>query len=111
MNKYMGCSLGQLRPQKLCVKPSRKPKRYKCEDHWGSQNHRENTKTRKPRFHDQWVAKTIEKTKQNKKTKIPGSMGSQNHRETKTTRFQDQWIAKAIEKTKAENKQTRSQDQ
>ena len=44
-----------------------KPKRYKCEDHWDGQNHRENqTKTRKPRFQDQQVAKTIEKTKKNK---------------------------------------------
>ena len=40
-------------------------------------------KLRKPRFQNQWVAKTIEKTKQNKKTKMPEPMGSQNHRENK----------------------------
>ena len=62
MNKYMGCSLRQLWSQTLFVKPSRKPKRYKCEDHWDSPNHREN--------------KTTKRT-----NKIPGSMGSQNQRE------------------------------
>ena len=46
-------------------------------DQWVTKNHREN----KPRFQDQWVAKTMEKTK-NK------------------TRFQNQWVAKTIEKTK-----------
>ena len=69
----------------------------------------ENTKqTRKPRFQDQRIAKTIEKTNNNnnnnnnKKTKISESMSSQNHRENQNktkTRFQDQWIAKTIEKT------------
>ena len=52
-------------------------------------------KLRKPRFQNQWVAKTIEKTKQNKKTKISEPMGNQNHRENKQnttnkTRLQDQ---------------------
>ena len=57
-------------------KRSRKPKRYKCEDHWNSQNHRYNFKTNTiiPRFQDQWVAKTIEKTNTHKTTKISGSM-------------------------------------
>ena len=90
----MGCSLRYLWSQKLFAKPSWKPKRYKCEDHWDnqtprktnkikktkisglmdSQNHRENTTTRTPRFQHQWVAKTIEKTNSNKNTTISGSM-------------------------------------
>ena len=47
-------------------------------------NHKPSRKPRKPRFQHQWVAKTIEKTNKNKKTKISGPMGSQNHRENKT---------------------------
>ena len=44
--------------------------------HWANKNN-----TRKPRFQDQWVAKTIEKTEQNKNTKISEPMDSQNHGE------------------------------
>ena len=40
-------------------------------------------KTKKQRFQNQWVAKTIEKTKKTKKTKMSEPMGSQNHRENK----------------------------
>ena len=38
-------------------------------------------KPRQPRFQNQWIAKTIENTKQTKKTKISEPMGSQHHRE------------------------------
>ena len=58
-------------------------------------------KPRQPRFQNQWIAKTIENTKQTKKTKISEPMGSENHREYKTkTRFQNQWVTKTIENTK-----------
>ena len=40
-------------------------------------------KPRQPRFQNQWIAKTIENTNKNKKTKISEPMGSQNHREYK----------------------------
>ena len=40
-------------------------------------------KPRQPRFQNQWIAKTIENTQNNKKTKISEPMGSQNHREYK----------------------------
>ena len=62
-------------------------------DQWDSPNHRENqATTRKPRFQDQWVTKTIEKTEQYIHiyiyiyiyiNKISGPMGSQSHRENK----------------------------
>ena len=46
--------------------------------------------TRKPRFQNQWVAKTFENTKTTKKTKISEPMGNENHREYKTNqKYQD----------------------
>ena len=47
-------------------------------------NHKPWIKPKQPRFQNQWIAKTIEKTNKNKKTKISEPMGSQNHRENKT---------------------------
>ena len=50
------------------------------------------------------IAKTIEKTKNNKKTKISEPMCSQSHRgnqkTTRKPRFQNQWVTTTIEKTK-----------
>ena len=42
-------------------------------------NHKPWIKPRQPRFQNQWIAKTIDNTK-NKKTKISEPMDSQNHR-------------------------------
>ena len=82
-----------------------KTKTTKIPESMESQNHREYKKqTRKPRFQNQWVAKTIENTKKHQKTKISEPMGSQNHREyqhkLRTPRFQNQWVTKTIENTK-----------
>ena len=67
-------------------------------------NHKPWIKPKQPRFQNQWIAKTIENTKQTKKTKISEPMGSQNHREyqtkTRKPRFQNQWVTKTIENTK-----------
>ena len=59
-----------------------KTKTTKIPESMDSQNHREfKKKTRKPRFQNQWVAKTIENTQTNKTTKISEPMGNENHRE------------------------------
>ena len=43
-------------------------------------------KPRQPRFQNQWIAKTIENTNKNKKTKISEPMGSESHREYQTNK-------------------------
>ena len=65
------------------------------------QPQRKLNKNEKPRFQDQWVTKTLEKTKANKKTKISGPMDSQHHRENQNTQdFRTNGVAKTSENTK-----------
>ena len=49
-------------------------------------NHKPWIKPKQPRFQNQWIAKTIENTKQTKKTKISEPMGNENHREYKNNK-------------------------
>ena len=65
-------------------------KTTKIPESMDSQNHREyhNRKTRKPRFQNQWVAKTIENTQKQQPSKISEPMGNENHREYNKQRQQ-----------------------